>query len=214
MSEPMLIALLSSGVTLFTAMVTLIANAHIERFKSEQEQKNKKYEAKREHLNDVYKTLISIINIYPDVSPNDILNYVDYAPGYSMEYFEGVLKSLDYQIEDYEKQIKNRTLNYEEKYDVEMQISNRKYAIKKIVEIRDKYFRAVEKYKTFCETDKMMFDLYAGQSVRNCLVEFEVIIHNIFISGDKAGEEADYINNKIHVARRNLINSMRNDIGI
>lgn len=214
MSEPMLIALLSSGVTLFTAVVTLIANAHIERFKSEQEQKNKKYEAKREHLNDVYKTLISIINIYPDVSPNDILNYVDYAPGYSMEYFEGVLKSLDYQIDDYEKQIKNRTLNYEEKYDVEIQISNRKYAIKKIVEIRDKYFKAVEKYKTFCETDKMMFDLYAGQSVRNCLVEFEVIIHNIFISGDKAGEEADYINNKIHVARRNLINSMRNDIGI
>ena len=50
--------------------------------------------------------------------------------------------------------------------------------------------------------------------MRNCLVKFEVIIHNVFISGRMAGDKDDPINNIIQISRRNLINSIRNDIGI
>lgn len=59
----------------------------------------------------------------------------------------------------------------------------------------------------------MIFDLYAGQDVRNRLVEFEVVIHNVFISGHSVGDVDDPLDNIVTISRRNLINSMRNDIG-
>lgn len=70
-----------------------------------------------------------------------------------------------------------------------------------------------DKYKSFCQSDKIIFDLYAGQDVRNNLVNFEVIIHNVFISGRKAGDKDDPQNNILQIARNNLVNSMRRDIG-
>ena len=130
-----------------------------------------------------------------------------------MESFDAVLNSLDYQIEDYKKQLNKANINYERKNDVGMQISNREYAKKKISEIRDEYYMARDRYKSFCKSEKTIFDLYAGQDVRNCLVEFEVIIHNIFISGQRVGDADDPLNNRIEIIRRKIINSMRNDIG-
>lgn len=108
-----------------------------------------------------------------------------------MESFDAVLTSLDYQIEDYKRQLNNVNINYERKIDAETQISNREYAKKKISEIRDAYYMAKDRYKLFCESDKAVFDLYAGQDVRNCLVEFEVILHNVFISGHSVGAAND-----------------------
>lgn len=213
MSDTMITALVSAGGTLLVSIVTLITNAFIERFKTKLEIQQKDRQLKREHLNDIYKELISIINLYPNASPNDILEYVDYAPNYSMEHFDSILNILDYQIEDYKEQLNNVNINFERKSDVDTQIFNREYAKKKISEIRDEYYMARDRYKSFCKSDKAVFDLYAGQDVRNCLVEFEVIIHNVFISGRKVGDKDDPINNIIQVSRRNLINSMRRDIG-
>ena len=194
--------------------LTLIVNVGIDKIKVKGDIQWKEYETKREHLNDVYKKLISIINLYPNESPNDILEYIDDSPHYLMEYFDSVLKSLDYQIKDYKKQLDRANIDYEQKNDINMQISNREYAKKKISKIRDRYLIAKNKYKTFCESDKVIFDLYAGQEVQNRLVEFEVVIHNVFISGEKAGYKDDPINNILQIARRNLVNSIRKDIGI
>lgn len=210
----MLTALISAGGTLMVSIVTLVANAFIERFKSKSEIQQKEYQSKRERLNEVYKELIAIINLYPNSSLNDVLKYVEYAPNYSMESFDSILKSLDYQIEDYKKQLNIANIEYERKNDITEQISNREYAKKEISKIHDEYYAAKEKYKLFCESGKVTFDLYAGQNVRNCLVEFEVIIHNVFISGQRAGDKNDPINNIIQVSRRSLVNSMRRDIGI
>lgn len=214
MSDPMITALVSAGGTLIVSIVTLVANAFIEGFRNKSEMKQKDYQSKREHLNEVYKELISIINLYPNSSPNDILKYIDYAPNYSMEYFDSILQILDYQIEDYKKQLNNKNIKYEERCDIDTQISNREYAKQNIFEIRNEYYMARDKYKSFCESNKVVFDLYAGQDVRNCLVKFEVVIHNVFISGHMAGDKDDPINNIIQISRRNLINSIRNDIGI
>lgn len=99
MSETMIATLIGSAVTLFT----LFINSLIEKHKSQLEIQQKKYEVKRERLNDIYVKLVDIVNQYPNSSPNDVLQYVEYAPHYSMEWFDAILKSLDYQIEDYKK---------------------------------------------------------------------------------------------------------------
>lgn len=213
MSDTMIAALIGSGVTLITTMVTLFINSLIEKQKWQLEIQQKRCDVKREKLNDIYEKLVDIVNQYPNSSPNDILQYVKYAPGYSMESFDAVLKSLDYQIEDYKKQLDNVNISYEKKNDIDTQISNREYAKNCIFEIRDEYYMARDRYKSFCKSDKAVFDLYAGQDVRNCLVEFEVIINKVFVSGHRAGDADDPLNNCIEIIRRKIINSMRNDIG-
>lgn len=213
MLETMIATLTGSGVTLITTIATLFIKSLIETHKSQLKIQQKKYEVKRKKLNNIYAKLVDIVNQYPNSSPNNALQYVEYAPNYSMESFDAVLTSLDYQIEDYKRQLNNVNINYERKSDVDTQISNREYAKKKISEIRDKYYMAGDRYKSFCKSDKAVFDLYAGQDVRNCLVEFEVIIHNVFISGHSVGDADDPLNNRIEIIRRKLINSMRNDIG-
>lgn len=213
MSEQMIATIVGGGVSLITTIVTWLIKALIEKHKCQMKIQQKRYEVKREKLNDIYEKLVDIVNQYPNSSPNDVLQYVEDASSYSMESFDAVLKSLDYQIEDYKKQLNKANINYERKNDVGMQISNREYAKKKISEIRDEYYMARDRYKSFCKSEKAIFDLYAGQDVRNCLVEFEVIIHNIFISGQRVGDADDPLNNRIEIIRRKIINSMRNDIG-
>lgn len=215
MSETMIIALVSAGATLLVSIITLIVNAFIDRFKSKLEIQQNMYQSKRNNLNDVYKALISIVNLYPKSSPNDILKCVEYAPNYSMESFDSVIKSLDYQIDDYKKQLDIENIDYQRKSNIETQISNREYSKKKIIEIRDMYFDARDKYKLFCETDKVIFDLYAGQEVKNCLVQFEMMRDNVFISGYCVGAVADDpLQNNVEICRRDLINCMRYDLGI
>ncbi|QUH29731.1 hypothetical protein [Vallitalea guaymasensis] len=214
MSEAMVTVLISAGATVAVSTVTLIVNAYIERFKSKIEIQQNMIKSKRENLSDVYMKLINIINLYPSSSPNDILNYVENPPNYSMEYFDAVLSNISCQVDDYKNQLNNESIGHELKYHIETQISNREYAKKQIIENRDKYFVAKDKYKSFCESDKVTFELYAGQEVRNRLVQFEIVINNVFISGRFAGEDGDPVNNIIHVSRRNLIDSMRFDLGI
>lgn len=214
MSEKMMSALIGAGVALITTIVTTIVNAIINKNKCKMEIKLKEQQTKREHLNEVYKSLIAIINLYPNSSPNDIMYGVQYAPNYSMEGFDSVLKSLDYLAEDYNEQLKITNIDYEQKYYIESQISNIEYSKKKIHDIKYRYFSAQDKYNSFYESDKVVFDLYAGANVRNCLVDFEVMIHNVFKSGRYVGNADDPINNCIEINRRNLIDSMRLDIGV
>lgn len=215
MTDTMLVAFIGAGGALLVSIVTLMANAFLERFKSGTETQQKEYQAKREYVTEVYKELISIINLYPNASPNDILNYVENPPTYSMENFNATLNLLNYQIEDYRKQLDDMgNINRKRKTEINMQILNIEYTKKEISKIRDEYNAAKNKYKLFCESKKVIFDLYAGQEVRNCLVEFETNIYNVFISGRKAGDKDDPMKNIIQVSRRNLVNSMRKDIGI
>lgn len=214
MSEPMVIVLISSGVTLMATVVTSIISVRIEVYRNKFNTQQKRLDTKNENLNNVYRQLNSIINLYPSSSPNDILKHIKHAPGYSMGYYDAVLRSLDHQIEDLKKQLNTNNINFEQKSDLEIEISNREYAKREISENQKRYNIAKEEYEKFCKGDKAVFDLYAGEEVRNALVTFRVVIHNVFISGENSGEESDPINNLIHTSRRNLINSMRSDLGI
>lgn len=214
MPNTVITALISIGGTLLVSIITQVSNAYIERFRRKLKMQQKENQIKRKHLNEVYIELSSILNLYPYLSPNDILGYIDSVPTYSMEKFDSTLRILDCQVEDYKKRLNDININYELKNDIDIQISNREYAKEKISEIRDKYYIARGRYKAFCESDKAVFDLYAGQDVRNRLVEFEVIIHNVFKSGCVTKSYDTPKKNVIQVSRRKLIDSMRKDIGI
>lgn len=194
-------------------IVVIIINFWIEKYKSKQAIKQTEYQFKREVLKDIYEKLVSIINQYPNLSPNDALKWVQGAPNYSMESFDSVLQSIDYMIEDYNGQLDNPNINNEKKCNIKTQMINCETAKRELDEISNQYFIAKNEYCLFCKTDKTFLDLYAGQDVRNQLVEFEVTINNVFISGHSVGDVYDPSNNRIDVARRKIVDSIRKDIG-
>lgn len=192
--------------------ITTIIELILQLFNNKRNIQQKEYQWKRKQLNAVYEKLVSAIEQYPEYSPNDILSDIDLAPHYSMENFDSVLKSLDYQIEDYKK-LRLHNCSIEQQYNIDIQIHNREYAKKQIAEIQDTYYKAKEIYNSFCKSDLKKLNLYAGQDVKNRLVEFNVHIKNVFLSGQLA-ECNNSMNSIIKVSKQNLIISMRKDIGI
>lgn len=154
-----------------------------------------------------------MINCYPNESPNDILSRIEYSPNYSNKSFDSIFRTLDYQIEDCRSQLNNRNNNFDENNDIEVQISNREYAKNKLSEICGKYFEAERKYKHFWESNKNIFDLYAGQNVKDAIVGFEVIKHNVFIAGNSVENEY-YSFNNIDMSRKELTNNIRKELGV
>ncbi|WP_260502938.1 hypothetical protein [Listeria booriae] len=210
LSNELLATIVGGGI----GVVGIVIGALITQRSARIEFRQKEYQAKREALTDVYKSLISIINLYPDESPNDILRWIKYAPGYRLEGFDAIFNILDIKLEDYKNQLGILNIDYQRKSELEIEISNIQYAKEKLITNRDSYYKAVKEYTSFIDSDKRIFDLYAGQNVRNFLVRFEVTISNVFVAGYSVGEPDDPNDNTIKIARRGLINAMRNDIGI
>ena len=135
-------------------------NRIIEKDKKQLEVRMQEQQIKNDKLGIIYKELINIVNSYPDRSPNDVLRNIEFAPSYSMEKFESVIEIQNIQIEDNKRQLNYEHLKRERRYDIENQISNREYAIKKINKIRDDYFFAEEKYRKFRKLYPAMKDLF------------------------------------------------------
>ena len=214
MTETIVAAIIGAAISLITTMLTLSVTASIERNKVQAERQQKKEETKREKLTDIYTELVSIINSYPKESPNNVLENIEYPPHYSMESFDSIVDILNYQIDDYKRLLENTSTSTEDKNHNEAQIRQREYAIEQVLRIKEDYCNARDAYRTFCKTKKMVLDLYAGQTVKNNIIEFEVLIRNIFISGHNLDDVYDPRCNKIEVIRRTIIDSMRNDIGL
>jgi hypothetical protein len=205
---------LETVIVAFSSLGGVIIGLFYNYFKEKQQIKQQNYQTKREVLTEVYKELISIINSYPNKSPNDIMRRLEDSPNYGSEWFDAVLNSLGYRIEDKQKQLRISNIDYSRKNNLETDLSNLEYAKKEIIKNRDKYFLAKEKYENFQENEKMIFDLYAGQEVQNKLVHFEVVIQNVFISGMVFGDADSIEVNVIERAKRNLIYVMRKDVGM
>lgn len=214
MTETIIAAIIGAAISLVTTILTLVVNAVIEKSKVQAERQQRKEEAKREKLTDIYMELVSIINSYPKESPNNALENIECPPHYEMESFDSIVDILDYQIKDYKRLLENKSITIDDKNHNETQIRKREYAIAQVLKIKEDYCNARDAYRDFCKTKKMVLDLYAGQTVKNNIVEFEVLIHNVFISGHNLDDVYDPRYNKIEVIRRDIINSMRNDIGL
>ena len=204
-------SMLGGGIV---SVLTLVVNAIIE-YKKDQNARNQKlYETKRNNLTEKYTKLGKIINLFPNKSPNDIMKYIEQPPVYNLEKFIPIINSLNLRISYYEERLLDSDLELDERHKLEEMKYDIENVFPEIKRIEQDYFRARNCYKNFCDTDKAFFDLYAGQKVRDSLVEFEVIIHNVFVSGMNAGESKDSKENMIDSARRKLFDSMREDIGI
>lgn len=179
------------------------------------DRKEKKIDIKRNKLNSVYEKLIEIIEMYPDESPNDvlqskssddILQHLDCKPFYKLELFDTVIRTLKVKVENYEKNLNvcNKE-EYQKRTDIELLICEIKNLIEKINEIKENYFKAKSEYESFTQESNSFLELYAGEEVKKNILNFEAVISNIFIKGD-------FANDDIKNCKNNLIKSIKSDI--
>lgn len=179
------------------------------------DRKEKKIDIKRNKLNSVYEELIKIIEMYPDKSPNDvlqskslddILQHLDCKPIYKLELFDTVIRTLKVKVENYEKNLNvcNKE-KYQKRTDIELLIGEIKNLIEKINEIKENYFKAKSKYESFTQKYNSFLELYAGKEVKENILNFEAVISNVFIAGYKANDD-------IKNCKNNLIESIKSDI--
>lgn len=159
-----------------------------------------------------YIELLKIVSLYPNQTPYDIMSTFSYTPHFHGENFDAVCKILKYQIEDYQRRLSRGGLVYQDEEDFKTEIRNREYYIRETQKIAEQYFEAKEQYEKFSSEDKLI-DLYASQEIKNCLVEFEVLINNAFIAGREL-KYNDGRDSKLDNVRRKLEYLMRTDIGI
>ena len=168
---------------------------------------------KGDKLTETYKELLKIIALFPNKTPYDVMNNLSFSPVFNLENFDTVNIILEIQIrEDYQKRLERKYLTYQDEEDIKAEIRNREYYIKEIEKIKNQYFLAKKEYERFRSTDKNV-ELYASQDVKNCLVKFDVIWHNAFITG-RPLEYNDGTNNKLDDIRWELEQVIRADLGI
>lgn len=171
-----MITVISSSIfvigTILGAFFTQVFNMRNENFKEKKERQKENLETKREKLDSIYKTLIQVISLFPRQTPLDVLPYMAYPPNYHSEHFDTINNILDIQIEDYKKRLSNPKLDYKLEAEYEIEIYNRGYYKKEIIYIRDSYFKAKDEYEKFARNEKIDFELYAGDEVKNKLSYF------------------------------------------
>lgn len=214
MSDTTIASLVGGLLTLLGVIITAIITIYTAHLREKREHEQREHQIKRDNLTEVYKNLISAINLFPSISPNDIMNDDEYAPSYSSESFDITLECLDIQIEFEQGVLKNSKLTYDEKNKVETKIANLKYFKKNIIRNKEKYFEAKKELAIFDKEHRKTLSLYAGPKVQVCLYNFEVIIHNVFTSGYRAQMIENNVSiNIISKSRSTLIYALREDIG-
>lgn len=214
LSDQLLSVLIGGAIGVLGTVLGTVITQRGSRVIKGSELRQKEYQAKRDVLTDVYKSLITIINLYPDESPNDIVRCTKYPPYYSSESYDATFSTLEIQLEDYIKKLSFPNIDYQRKNEIEIEVININYAKRELISNRDSYFKAKKAYLSFVESTKTVFDLYANQNIKNCLVIFEVAINNIFIAGNSTMNHGNQDENIIRACRRELIHAMRDDIGI
>lgn len=184
------------------------------------DKKDKEYELfieekrnNQEKLAKTYNELLRIISLFPNRTPYDVMTLLPYGPTFRSENFDTVNRILEIQIkEDYKRRLEKPGLTYQDEEDIKTEISNREYYIEEIAEIKNQYFAAKQEYEQFRNQDKTI-KLYSSQEVKNCLIEFEVLLNNSFIAGRKL-EYNDGRCNKLDGILWKLEQIIRADIGV
>ena len=84
---------------------------------------------KQEKLTGIYNNLLRIISLFPNKTPNDIMNLLSYGPNFSSENFDTVNRILEIQIkEDYQKRLKREGLTYQDEEDIKIRPDSHGYA--------------------------------------------------------------------------------------
>lgn len=181
---------------------------------TEKQFKHKMREMRRKELADLYTNLLAILDRYPKVTPKEVLVQLErdcngISVAYGSENFSYVIKVLrNYQTHFAKCEVNEKS--YEEKVLLKRKIARIDGTIRELQEIAQMYFDAKKKYRSFCNTERLKFELLASQTTINQLVRFEVFVKNIFISsneiGSKIGEDL------LQAGIDNLCREMRKDL--
>lgn len=207
MFHMVVIALLGPLATVLGVMIESI----MESKRAKDDRIFRQREARREKLADDYKLLISIIEKYPNDSPNDYLSQLEYPPRFSQENFNDFIRNIDYQIKDYNDKFDD--IKCENGENNRTQVRNREYVKEKTKEIRESYNAAKSEYELFCVNEKPLLEIYASQEVLNRLFLFEKKVFDVFFAGNINRYNDDSLNCKIVDAKRDLIQAIRDDLG-
>ena len=79
MSENIIIMIVSSIATLCITLITQLFLFFTNKLKYKYESKQIEYKIKKEKLEDIYLKLTSIINLYPEITPNDVLKFIEFC---------------------------------------------------------------------------------------------------------------------------------------
>ena len=71
LSNELVATIAGGGISVLGIVIGAIITQRSTKIVKESELRQKEYQAKRDILTDIYKSLITIINLYPDESPND-----------------------------------------------------------------------------------------------------------------------------------------------
>ena len=156
-------------------------------------------------LNDIYSELIDCVNSFPRYSPKFYLKNFQGPPYYKLEAFSAVKQILDIQIVHYSNRLKYPSLSNKELNDLSEYILERSIAKRNINDIEGKYYIAKEKYEKFLRENTAKLELHANPKVLWCLENFNVAVHNAFISGN-AKDDIENERNLLKAALRKDIN--------
>lgn len=156
-------------------------------------------------LNDIYSELIDCVNSFPRYSPKFYLKIFQGPPYYQLEAFSSVIQSLDIQIEHYSNRLKYPYLSDMELNALREYILERSIARRNINDIEGRYYIAKEKYEKFLRENTAKLELHANPKVLWCLENFNVAVHNAFISGN-AKDDIENERNLLKAALRKDIN--------
>lgn len=170
----------------------------------------KEYQSKEKDWGDIHKELISIIELFPNYSPNDFLiNHSGLT--YTVKNFQGVIDSLDHKIEYLEEQLDIIKHDQEKFEETLKDISEIKETKRIILEIDHKYGIAINKYNLFFENNKEFND-YVGEKVKKERANFNGAIKNAFEAGWRSKDDDNSGNSTILEAKKLFISSIEDEI--
>lgn len=164
---------------------------------------------KRDMLKKTYCQLVKILELYPNDTPQNIMFNLQDKPCYGLENFDIIVSILDCKASHYSEKLKIDIFREEEKEQFRCNIAELEYLKETILKNKKKYFEAKVAFEEFIRRNSATIRLYSGLDVQNRLCEFEVAVHNLFISGYYV-DENDYYS--MRFVKNRLIDSMRSDL--
>ena len=164
---------------------------------------------KRDMLKKIYCQLVKILELYPNDTPQNIMFNLQDKPCYRLENFDIIVSILDSKASHYSEKLKIDIFREEEKEQFRCNIAEFEHLKESMLKNKRQYFEAKVAYEEFTKINRAKIRLYSSIDVQNRLCEFEVAVHNLFISGYYV-DENDYYS--MSFVKSRLIDSMRSDL--
>lgn len=195
--------------SMFDINMERFLNVYFKFFSGQNDRSINSINFKRDMLKKTYCQLVKILELYPNDTPQNIMCNLPYKPYYRLENFDIIVYILDCKASHYSEKLKIELFREEDKEQFRCNIAEFERLKESILKNKSKYFEAKAAYEEFTKINRAKIRLYSSIDVQNRLCEFEVAVHNLFISGYYI-DENDYYS--MSFVKSRLIDSMRSDL--